>query len=236
MIQSTVALPTRPTIWRQPSRNRRQASTNPLVHLLNNLSWRTDALAVHLEGLFSGQMNRNCNPEGCDPVRRIPALYSGGLQFYVHSLRPSTRTKGKRLRFGHDPFLQFVLFTNLFYHFMVIFCVSPLAKQVSYRRFGATYRTHLQSEHGSCACSSSWEETAVSVIWFQLNRHQGPGSVLDTTGYGLDGPGIESRWGTRFPAPVHTGPGAYPASSIMGTGSFPEVKSGRNVKLILHPF
>ena len=40
------------------------------------------------------------------------------------------------------------------------------------------------------------------------------------TGYGQDGPGIESRWGTRFSAPVQTGPGAQPAPSTMGTGSF----------------
>jgi len=39
--------------------------------------------------------------------------------------------------------------------------------------------------------------------------------------YGLDGPGIEARWGgVRFSAPVQTGPGAYPASYTMGTGSF----------------
>ena len=41
---------------------------------------------------------------------------------------------------------------------------------------------------------------------------------------GLDGPGIESRWGTRFSAPVKTGPGAHPASSTKGTGPFPVVK------------
>ena len=29
----------------------------------------------------------------------------------------------------------------------------------------------------------------------------------------------------RFAAPVQTGPGAHPASCIMGTGSFPEVKA-----------
>jgi hypothetical protein len=30
-----------------------------------------------------------------------------------------------------------------------------------------------------------------------------PGGVIGiATGYGLDGPGIESRWGTRFSAPV----------------------------------
>jgi len=34
--------------------------------------------------------------------------------------------------------------------------------------------------------------------------------------YGLDGPGIESPWGTIFSAPVQTGPGAHPAAYIMG--------------------
>jgi hypothetical protein len=44
------------------------------------------------------------------------------------------------------------------------------------------------------------------------------------TRYGLDGPGIEFLWGTRFSAPVQTGPGAYPAFYTMDTGSFPGVK------------
>jgi hypothetical protein len=30
--------------------------------------------------------------------------------------------------------------------------------------------------------------------------------------------------GSRFSAPIQTGPGAYPASCTMGTGSFPGVK------------
>jgi hypothetical protein len=48
--------------------------------------------------------------------------------------------------------------------------------------------------------------------------------------YGLEGPGIESRWGARFSAPVPTGPGAHPASCTMGTGFFPGVKRpGRGV-------
>ena len=46
--------------------------------------------------------------------------------------------------------------------------------------------------------------------------------------------GIESRWGRDFP-PVQTGPGAHPASSKMGTGSFPGVKCGRSVLLTTHP-
>jgi len=37
---------------------------------------------------------------------------------------------------------------------------------------------------------------------------RGPCSVVGiATGYGLDGPLVESRWGARFSAPVQTGPG-----------------------------
>jgi len=63
-----------------------------------------------------------------------------------------------------------------------------------------------------------------------------PGSVVGImTAYGLDGPGIESRWGARFSAPVQTGPEAHPASCTMGTGSFPGVSCGRGVTLTLVP-
>jgi hypothetical protein len=41
--------------------------------------------------------------------------------------------------------------------------------------------------------------------------------------------------GTKFSAPVQTGPGAHAASCTMGTGSFPEVESGRGVTLTPHP-
>jgi len=44
-------------------------------------------------------------------------------------------------------------------------------------------------------------------------------SVGIATRYGLEGPGIESRWGARFSAPAQTGPGAHAASYTMGTGS-----------------
>jgi hypothetical protein len=46
-------------------------------------------------------------------------------------------------------------------------------------------------------------------------------SVSIATRYGLDGPGIESRWGARFSPPVQTGHGAHPASYTVVTGSFP---------------
>jgi hypothetical protein len=42
-------------------------------------------------------------------------------------------------------------------------------------------------------------------------------SVGIATRYRLDGPGIESRWGARFSAPVQTYPGAHPASYTLGT-------------------
>jgi len=59
----------------------------------------------------------------------------------------------------------------------------------------------------------------------------GRDSSVDTaTRYGLDGPGIESRWGARFSALVQNGPGAYRASGTMDTGCFPGVKRpGRGV-------
>ena len=58
-------------------------------------------------------------------------------------------------------------------------------------------------------------------------------SVGIATRYGLDGPGIESRWDPTFSAPLQTGPGAHPASCTVGTGSFPGVTpSGRGIN---HP-
>jgi hypothetical protein len=58
-----------------------------------------------------------------------------------------------------------------------------------------------------------------------INLLGGPGgSVSIATDYGLDGPGIESRWGGEIFAHVQTGPGAHPASCTMGTGSIQGVK------------
>ena len=52
--------------------------------------------------------------------------------------------------------------------------------------------------------------------------------------YGLDDPGIQSRWEARFSAPVQNGPRAHPSSCKTGTGSFPGVKNGRCVTLTPH--
>jgi len=66
-------------------------------------------------------------------------------------------------------------------------------------------------------------------------KTSGPGSSVGIgTGYGLDGPGSNPS-GDEILPPVHTGPGAHPASCKMGTGSFPGVKFGRGVLLNTHP-
>ena len=62
----------------------------------------------------------------------------------------------------------------------------------------------------------------IQIHYITINGFRGPGTSIGiANGYGLDGPGIESRWGSRFSAPVQTGPGAHPAFCTMGTGSFP---------------
>jgi len=45
--------------------------------------------------------------------------------------------------------------------------------------------------------------------------------------YGLDGPGIGSRWGARFSAHIQTVPEAHPTFYTMGTGIFPKGKAAR---------
>jgi len=73
-------------------------------------------------------------------------------------------------------------------------------------------------------------------LFVQVTAVCGPGNVVGiATAYGLDGPGIESRWGARFSAPVQTGPEAHTASCTKGTGSFPGVRCCRGLTLTPHP-
>ena len=54
------------------------------------------------------------------------------------------------------------------------------------------------------------------------------------TGYGLDGPGIESRWGEIFRTCPHR-PWGPPSLLYNGYRVFPGVKSGQGVTLTPHP-
>jgi hypothetical protein len=79
----------------------------------------------------------------------------------------------------------------------------------------------------------SYKDLTIALFTLLLCFDCGLGSSVGiATGYGLDGSGIESRWGRGFLN--QTGPGAYPASCIIGTGFFPGLESGRGVTLTPH--
>jgi len=106
----------------------------------------------------------------------------------------------------------------------------------------------------SCLFDSRWFR--VHLLWLQLllmpvtitdinhtsYRHGGPGSSVGiVTGYGLDGPGIESRWGRGFPhlsgptlgptqRPVQWVPGLYRSKERPGRGADPSPSSSAVVK------
>ena len=94
--------------------------------------------------------------------------------------------------------------------------------------FGTTVTTSFRGTPRGCDAlwGKSWKRER---FWPSYDRHYGDrdSSVGIATRYGLDGPGIESRWGGEI---FRTGPRAHPASYIIGTGSFPGVKRpGRGV-------
>jgi hypothetical protein len=67
-------------------------------------------------------------------------------------------------------------------------------------------------------------------------RDSGPGSSVGiATGYGLGGPGIESRWGRDFPrlSRPSLGPTQSPVQWVPGISL--GVQSGRGVTLTPHP-
>jgi hypothetical protein len=72
--------------------------------------------------------------------------------------------------------------------------------------------------------------------YHSISRGGRDSSVGIATGYGLDGPGIESpRRGGGFFAHVQIGTGTHPVSCRIGTGSFPRVKLS-GVVLTTHLF
>ena len=97
-----------------------------------------------------------------------------------------------------------------------------------------TARPGRQSQrYGLCLEVLLWTSRKIINI-YDRNR---PCSIVGiATGYGLDGPGIESRWELDFPHMSRAALWPNPASCIVGAGSFPGVKSGRGVTLNPHPF
>jgi hypothetical protein len=107
--------------------------------------------------------------------------------------------------------------------------------------FGLTFRNRYEDSVCEIRNGEVIREGACTLMLANLLRGYGDSNhiqnvrwVVDrdssvgiATGYGLDGPGIESQWGARFSAPVQIGPGAHPSSYTMGTGSLSRGWSGR---------
>ena len=68
----------------------------------------------------------------------------------------------------------------------------------------------------ACLCSNDSKDSSQTCPKITFRRYS---SVGIATRYGMDGPGIESRWWARFSTPVQTGSEAHTASYTMGTGS-----------------
>jgi hypothetical protein len=78
----------------------------------------------------------------------------------------------------------------------------------------------------------------VVVVVVTVSVLRGPGSSVGiATGYGLGGPGIESRWVRDFPHLSRLALGlTQPPVQYNGYRVFPGVASGRGVTLTPHPF
>ena len=115
----------------------------------------------------------------------------------------------------------------------VLHTVLCFATILGVEPFFCTFENTYYVQHTNfCISKSSFTDIFAWLPLFHVDRRN---SVGIATGYGLDGLGIESRWGRDFSTPVQTCPGAHPASCTIGTGSLPGVKSGRGVTLTPHP-
>ena len=106
-----------------------------------------------------------------------------------------------------------------------------------YARLGITNKSYLRLLNISKVNAFSLN---MRVVYTYIRVLNGSVSEVDMyvlfdVAYGLDGPGIESRGGGRFSAPVQTGREAHTDSCIMGTVSFSVVRCGRSVMLTPHP-
>jgi len=63
-----------------------------------------------------------------------------------------------------------------------------------------------------------------STFWFYVKVNGRDSSVSTATRYGLEGEGIECRWGRDNPHPSRPALGAHPASSTMVIECFPGLR------------
>jgi hypothetical protein len=113
------------------------------------------------------------------------------------------------------------------------------AKYISSYVWWSFLNITLHKQENSIALKLEIIRVPKNVNYFSLTytEFSGPSSSVSiATGYRLDGPGIESRWGARFSAPVQTGPRTNLVSCTTGTGPVPGVANGRGVTLTPHPF
>jgi hypothetical protein len=96
-----------------------------------------------------------------------------------------------------------------------------------------TYKHNTET----CSRNNRCRGEAISIKYYDCKYDfSGPGSSVGiATGYGLDGPGIDSRWRRDFPHLSRPALGPTQPPVQWGTGSFLGVKSGRGVTLTTHP-
>jgi hypothetical protein len=138
-------------------------------------------------------------------------------------------------------------------HFCKWRCSSGVCRWQKRTELGVLYdkRCHWQSTCQDCLsgdaecymnlkfpwprCGDNWIRKLL-LLRYSVRQFVGwDCSVGVATRYGLDGPGIESRWRRGCSAPVQTYSGAHSASCSMGTGSLFRGWSGRGMALTTHP-
>ena len=82
--------------------------------------------------------------------------------------------------------------------------------------FSSTASVFCRRYHSTTAADHYFTCQRLQVILASVGRDS---SVAVASRNGLDGLGIESRWGARFSSSVQTAPGVHPASYTMGIGS-----------------
>ena len=112
-------------------------------------------------------------------------------------------------RCNHEVFFQVTLLTSII--------------ALPFNHYTALQMLKIEHKYGSCSLSlPRCSSLHFPKPYFAFVSRDS--SVDIATRYGLDSPGIESLWGVRFSAPVHTGPGTHPTTYKIGNGSLPGVK------------